>query len=551
MPSANRASALDGLVAINQSSVVEELAAAMLSVKGDDEAAQRIVTTLSSIMLKTPPEQLSKQKAALGNLIQSGNRLVIPTGMAALLNSGNTAAAFELANDLQCLDLLYQGVVLIPNASVRSSLHAQTLEAATKGTEPVRRAAIAALASIPAEKSQTFLRVADFLNEAPLRTAATKTLLAIAAEHRDAARSVELVGWLVDFAEATPASERTSDSFLDAMELVDQLISQVPAEQAKAYRGRLRETVVRVVRIRTVEEEMRYDLPYFAVEAGRPVQVVLQNEDMMPHNLVFTQPGALKEVAELGMEAGPNGGADGKQYVPSSDKVLWASQMVNAHEQEVLTFTAPTTPGEYPYVCTFPRHWMRMYGVMVVVDDLDAWLKNPIEPKDPVGSNRSFVQAWTANDFESKIETGLRGRTPEIGKRLFVEASCAQCHRAGDLVAGNVGPELGKVVERWKGDFGDVLTEILEPSHRIDAKYVVHIVVTEDGETISGLVVDENKDTISILDNPEAKEPRVLSQDDIVGIRKTSNSMMPKGLLDRFSQDEVFEILAYIQSVQQ
>ncbi len=182
--------------------------------------------------------------------------------------------------------------------------------------------------------------------------------------------------------------------------------------------------------------------------------------------------------------------------------------MVNAHEQEALTFTAPVTPGEYPYVCTFPRHWMRMYGVMVVVENLDAWLKHPIAPVDPVGSNRSLVKNWTVDDLRPHLESGLRGRSPEIGKRLFVEASCAQCHKAGDLVAGNVGPELSQVMQRWKGDSLEVLREILDPSHRIDPKYVVNIVVTDAGETLTGIILKEDDDQVLILDNPESPEAR-------------------------------------------
>ena len=74
---------------------------------------------------------------------------------------------------------------------------------------------------------------------------------------------------------------------------------------------------VRVVQIHTIEEEMRYDISYFVVEAGRPVQVVLKNEDLMPHNLVVTTEGNLEKVADLGLAAGPNGGYEGKQYVPA------------------------------------------------------------------------------------------------------------------------------------------------------------------------------------------------------------------------------------------
>jgi putative heme-binding domain-containing protein len=353
---------------------------------------------------------------------------------------------------------------------------------------------------------------------------------------------------LVEYAESTPAENRTSDAFVDAMQLADGLLAAIPVADAKAYRGRLREVTVRVVRIRTIEEEMRYDTPYFAVEAGRPVQVILENDDLMPHNLVVTVPGALKEVAKEGLAVGPRGGWQGKQYVPDSDQVLFATDAVQPHGQYRLTFDAPSEPGEYPYVCTFPQHWYRMHGVMVVVDDLDAWLQDPTEPADPIGSNRSFIQAWTVDDFEGQLESGLRGRTPEIGKQLFAEASCAGCHRVGGE-GGKIGPELTKVFSRWKGDPRAVLREILEPSHRIDDKYAMHLVLTVDGQTVSGIVTDETRDAVTLVASPEAEEPTIIARDDIEEMVKTSQSMMPKSLLDQYTRDEILEILAYLKSV--
>ncbi len=82
-----------------------------------------------------------------------------------------------------------------------------------------------------------------------------------------------------------------------------------------------------------------------------------------------------------------------------------------------------------------------MYGVMVVVEDLDAWLKNPVEPANPIGSNRSFVQAWNVDELKDELDAGLRGRSPEIGKKIFVEASCAGCHKVNGE-GGVIGPEL-------------------------------------------------------------------------------------------------------------
>jgi len=187
-----------------------------------------------------------------------------------------------------------------------------------------------------------------------------------------------------------------------------------------------------------------------------------------------------------------------------------------------------------------------MYGVMVVVADLDEWLKNPVEPKDPVGSNRSFVQAWKINDFEDDLEAALRGRTFEIGERLFAEATCAQCHKMNGM-GGAVGPELTDVLKRWKGDRLGVLREILDPSHKIDPKYSVQVIYTVDGLVVSGIVKAEDKSSISILENLEAKEPMVIDKDDIDEQVRSSKSMMPKALLDRFSRDEILEVVSYIE----
>ncbi len=551
MSRAYRDEALHALVKLNGSDPVSELSVALRAVRGDGEVAQRMIKGLGAMLAELPAEVLKQQSGPLVELAGNTSPLVAPVGFAALITCGSSEQAWALAESKALLPQLLKGVTLVADPAVRGRLHGEILALVTsEHEETVKRSALDALATISSGQPQTFVCAADLIESEPLRTAAIRALLSVKPEARDADTSLKLIDWLVNFAERTPAAQRTSDSFLDAMELVDQLMATAPSSQAKSFRDRLRETVVRVVRVHTVEEEMRYDLPYFAVEAGRPVQVVLINEDMMPHNLVVTMPGGLQEVADLGLETGPTGGLDGKQYVPISEKVLFATDMVAARAQEALTFTAPQTPGEYPYVCTFPRHWMRMYGVMVVVDDLDAWQKNPVVPKDPIGSNRHFVQSWTINDFEAELPTGLRGRSPTIGEKLFTEATCAQCHKLGVAGVGNVGPNLSDTFARWKGDSRAVLQEIVDPSHRIDDKYAVHIILDVDGKTISGLIVEDSKDKISLLENPEAKQPTVVLKKDIEQIVKTNNSMMPKGLLDRYSKDEVFEILGFIQASQ-
>ncbi len=40
--------------------------------------------------------------------------------------------------------------------------------------------------------------------------------------------------------------------------------------------------------------------------------------------------------------------------------------MLARDEKQTMKFTAPTTPGRYEYICTFPGHWQLMRGVMTV-----------------------------------------------------------------------------------------------------------------------------------------------------------------------------------------
>jgi putative heme-binding domain-containing protein len=540
--------ATEALVKLNDSNPVDVLLAAITKFDISNQDERRAARQLANMLLRQKRELLEAELDSFKAAADSDNSLVRSIAAAALVTSGHSDLAIaNLENSAAKLAFL-KSIELIPGQERRSKLRDQVVELLADDATDIKQAATLALSFIADKQESTFELIAPLVADNQLRDAAVTTLLKVPADQRAADSSLHVVSLLVEHAETTPAKDRTTGPFIDAMQLADQLMASVPAAEAKSYRDRLDAVVVRVVRIKSVEEEMRYDIPYFAVQTGKSVQVVFENHDLMPHNLVFTTPGALKEVAQLGLEAGPNGGFEGKQYVPASDKVLFATQMVAANQQEALTFTAPTEPGEYPYVCTFPQHWYRMYGVMVVVEDLDAWLKNPIVPANPIGSNRSFVQAWTVDDLKDELDAGLRGRTAEIGMKIFAEASCAGCHKMKGE-GGVIGPELTDVLNRWKGDRVGVLREILDPSHKVDAKYAMQRILTVDGRTITGVLIAEDDDKVTLITNAEAKEPTIIAQDDIDAMVPSSVSMMPKALLDQYTKDEIFELMAYLESV--
>ena len=122
------------------------------------------------------------------------------------------------------------------------------------------------------------------------------------------------------------------------------------------------------LRVQAVPHQMKFAPAELRVTAGKPVRIVFENPDLMPHNFVVVAPGSLEEIGLLAdeMASAPDGMA--KNYVPVSKNVLHATPLINHKGRSELRFTAPALPGDYPFVCTFPGHWRMMRGVLVVHD---------------------------------------------------------------------------------------------------------------------------------------------------------------------------------------
>ena len=69
-------------------------------------------------------------------------------------------------------------------------------------------------------------------------------------------------------------------------------------------------------------------------------------------------------MSAMQMAAAPDGMAKG--YIPEGADVLFHTKLIQPTQKEVLEFDAPSEPGLYPYLCTFPGHGMLMNGIMTV-----------------------------------------------------------------------------------------------------------------------------------------------------------------------------------------
>ena len=123
---------------------------------------------------------------------------------------------------------------------------------------------------------------------------------------------------------------------------------------------------LKTVNIKCVPEKMIYDITEFTVKKNQPVKLILSNPDLTMHNLVIVKPGALEKVGKAGNEMAKDKNGLKENYIPNLSEVLWSTPQLKQNTSHTIRFKAPKKSGEYPYVCTFPGHWVIMKGVMKV-----------------------------------------------------------------------------------------------------------------------------------------------------------------------------------------
>ncbi len=133
----------------------------------------------------------------------------------------------------------------------------------------------------------------------------------------------------------------------------------------------------------------------------------------------------------------------------------------------------------------------------------------------------------------------LMSANAEKGKALYAK-SCAACHKLfGE--GGDVGPELTGS-QRANLDF--ILENVLDPNTAVPFDYKMVQFNLLDGRVVTGLV---KKETAAAVTVRTANEQIVIAKEDIEKRTPTNNSVMPEGLLDTLKDDEIRDLIAYLQ----
>ena len=117
------------------------------------------------------------------------------------------------------------------------------------------------------------------------------------------------------------------------------------------------------IEISTLGDQMSYDVTSFTVTAGTTVSISFTNVATIPvmiHNVVILNDrNAIDEVGQRAISA--------INHLPDHPAILSASPLAKPGERVTWVWQVPKTPGDYPFICTFPGHYAIMQGTMKVV----------------------------------------------------------------------------------------------------------------------------------------------------------------------------------------
>jgi len=155
-------------------------------------------------------------------------------------------------------------------------------------------------------------------------------------------------------------------------------------------------------------------------------------------------------------------------------------------------------------------------------------------------------RAWTLDELAASANTGLKARNFENGQRMFAATGCYACHRFRSQ-GGMTGPDLTSAGRRYSPR--DLLDQVLNPSKVINEQFSAISVVTTNGQVHTGVVVNLSGDSMTIntdLTNPNQRVR--IDRKEIEELVVSKTSPMPVGLLNRMTEDEVLDLIAYLIS---
>ncbi len=148
-------------------------------------------------------------------------------------------------------------------------------------------------------------------------------------------------------------------------------------------------------------------------------------------------------------------------------------------------------------------------------------------------------------DHLNTLLASLKGGDVRRGHLIFnsPKAACIACHAIG-YGGGRLGPDLTKIGQIRSER--DLLEAIVYPSASFVRSYEPFVVVTSDGEDFSGIITVDGREEITFATGPGTEMK--IARKDIREIRPGTTSVMPGGLNEQLSTQELADLIAFLRA---
>jgi putative heme-binding domain-containing protein len=170
------------------------------------------------------------------------------------------------------------------------------------------------------------------------------------------------------------------------------------------------------------------------------------------------------------------------------------------------------------------------------------WYADVYPDRAPAELPKADESKWDFEELVSYLEDD-EGRygDPVRGKEAYTKATCAQCHRFGNY-GEPIGPDLSGIAKRFTKR--EIVESILYPGHVVSDQYASKKVLTLDGNVLVGMISEQADGTLVVRD--ARNNITMVAARDVDQILPSTTSIMPSGLIDDLTREEISDMMAYL-----
>jgi putative heme-binding domain-containing protein len=230
--------------------------------------------------------------------------------------------------------------------------------------------------------------------------------------------------------------------------------------------------------------------------------------------------------------------------------ILKQYSLLNPTERQTALFTLVSRP-------TYAAELLgAVEANQIPARDLSTYLVRQIAAFENEPLNAKLRKVWgefrpTTADKAQQIQTLKSQMTEESLKkadanegRVVFATTCAGCHLLFEE-GRHVGPDL---TGSQRNNLDYILENVFDPSAVVGRDYRLTTIATTDGRVLTGVVAEEAAESLT-LKTPT--EDVLLAKSEIEARRQSAVSMMPEGLLEKLSEVEIRNLIAYLGSTNQ